>query len=103
MCAVSNVGDYYGRQWGVPGLGGSGQGPTLDWATKQDLAKLEHEVLEMKRLLIAAKEIDTKVGNKDCEMEEKIKTLKAVAKLVGVSLDDVFNPTASAAGVQKDE
>lgn len=92
MCAVSNIGDQYAGQW--PGAAGGAalfglfpQGPT-----KQEFEDLKREVLQMKELLKKAKAQDEAEGNKDCEMEEKLKILRAVAEAVGVSLDDVFGP-----------
>jgi len=103
MCVVSNVGDFYGRQWQPyiqqpqqePLQGGTGLG-SLDTFTfvapvsREEFEKLRAEVLEMKQLLIKAKEIDEKTGQPDCEMEDKVKVLKTVAKAFGVSLDEVF-------------
>lgn len=110
MCAVSNVGDNYQNQWqrqpwfnpqvqpgqgGIgPGTGGGGglSGPfTLSPPpTREEFDQLKKEVLEMKQLLIKAKAEDVATGQKDCEMEEKLKVLRAVADLVGVDLNDVI-------------
>lgn len=94
MCAVSMIGDNYRQQWqqmptNIPNsIGGMSQiqiGPT-----RYEFDELKKEVLEMKRLLINAKEIDEKTGQQNCEQEEKIKILKAVAIAVGVDLSEVF-------------
>ena len=92
MCAVSNVGDQYAGQWqqGAGSFPWAAQGPS-----KYEFEQLRQEVLEMKRLLLEAKEADRKAGNPDCEMEHKIKILKEVAALVGVSLEDVFKPATA--------
>lgn len=97
MCAVSNVGDFYSQKWSqnppqqVAGWSSlSQQQNQFGFVTREDFDQLRREVLEMKDLLIKAKEIDEKTGQKDCEMEEKIKVLRTVAEMVGVSLDDVF-------------
>ena len=92
MCAVSNVGDHFTGQWpqGAAGFQWPIQGPS-----PYEFEQLRQEVLEMRRLLLEAKETDRKAGNPNCEMEHKIKILKEVAALVGVSLDDVFKPATA--------
>lgn len=97
MCAVSNVGDAYSQKYnqgistGQP-YGGMGHA-TLVYVPpveRHEFEALKREVLEMKQELLKAKEEDIKNGEPDCEMEEKVKLLKAVAEAVGVSLDEVF-------------
>jgi flagellar biosynthesis/type III secretory pathway ATPase len=89
MCAVSNVGDYYQRQWQQPQYQQFITNPVE--VTRADFEALKREVMEMKDLLIKAKEIDVKTGQKDCEMEHKIALLKKMAEVVGISLEDVFH------------
>lgn len=57
---------------------------------KSDLDALRKEVEEMKALLNRALEYDKKNNEPHCEMEEKVALLKAVAKMVGVDLSEVF-------------
>lgn len=57
---------------------------------KKQLEELRKEVLEMKEILKVAKDYDERNNEPHCEMEEKVKLLKEVAKLVGVDLRDVF-------------
>ncbi len=96
MCVVSNVGDYYGQRFQPyqpqigGGIGGLGSGSILSSISREEFDQLKREVLEMKDLLLKAKEIDAKTGQPDCEQEDKVALLKAVAKAVGVSLDEVF-------------
>lgn len=100
MCAVSNIGDQYTRQWQPllqPGLhqgqGGGMMGQqvyTWPGPSREEFEALKKEVSEMKELLIKAKEEDKAAGIPDCEMEDKIKILKTVAEAVGVDLNDVF-------------
>lgn len=91
MCAVSMVGDYYSQKWqGQNQLTGLGQYTITNGPSQIEFDSLKKEVLEMKELLKRAKIYDEKNGEPDCELEEKIKTLRKVADLVGVSLDDVF-------------
>jgi len=95
---VSNIGDGYGdmfpQKWPqfypppvtiMPGV------------SQADFDALRREVQELKKLLEAAKKFDDATGQRDCEMEEKVKLLKAIAKLVGVDLGDVFNTTPASA------
>lgn len=92
MCVVSNVGDYYHDRW-RDFLNPTVQTGTITYSptvTKAEFDALKKEVEEMKRLLINAKEIDDKTGQKDCEQEEKVKILKEVAKLVGINLEDIW-------------
>lgn len=44
----------------------------------------------MKELLKKAIEYDKKNNEPHCEVEEKIATLKKIAEMVGVSLEDIF-------------
>ena len=88
MCVVSNVGDFYTQKWQpmVGTLSSSIEFPV----SRFEFEQLRKDVLEMKNLLIKAKEIDRKTNQPDCEKEDKIKLLKEISKLVGVSLDEVF-------------
>lgn len=90
MCTVSMIGDHYRDKWGG---GGIGQGfPFGQYATQQDLDALRREVLEMKELLKRAVEYDKTNNQPHCENEQKLAVLRAVAKSLGVSLDDVLGP-----------
>jgi len=114
MCVVSMIGDHfhdkwkdyintptpnplapltqpYPNPWGFPNNNSQNSSqvfPTL--ATKQELDELKKEVLEMKELLKKAIEYDKKNNEPHCEVEEKIATLKKIAEMVGVSLEDIF-------------
>jgi hypothetical protein len=90
------VGDFYGDKWKwVPT---SQPFPTVtqpqvtivSGVSREEFEQLRREVADMKELLIRAKRYDAENGEPDCELDEKIATLKRVADLVGVSLDDVF-------------
>lgn len=105
MCAVSNVGDHYTQQFQpfyqtqVVPRGGlvreATSGITLQPPVSRDeFDRLFREVTEMKQLLLKAKEIDEKTNQPDCEQEEKVALLKAVAKAVGVDLSEVFKDKA---------
>lgn len=96
MCMVSNVGDGWGQKFpehwpkfnppppqATPFVIPSG-------VSKEEFEALRKEVMELKKLLEAAKKFDEATGQPDCEMDEKVKLIKAIAKMVGVDLGDVF-------------
>jgi hypothetical protein len=62
----------------------------FSFVTKEEFEALKKEVLEMKALLIKAKEYDEKNNEPNCEMEDKVKLLKQVADMVGVDLKEIF-------------
>jgi hypothetical protein len=94
MCTLSFVGDSARDRWQpavypqYPPPGTNGQ--QLVIRQDVDVEALRREVAEVKELLIAAKEIDKRLGLADCEMEEKVEFLKAFAKLLDVDLSEVF-------------
>jgi len=105
MCVVSMVGDHYNDKW-KDWQPQSWPYPTtrpiqpvispntnITWpqgVSQVEFDKLKSEVLEMKKLLERALEYDKKNNEPHCEMEDKVKLLKQVAALVGVSLEDIF-------------
>ena len=109
MCVVSMIGDHYNEKWDewkkqipnaplTPPFSPNIHPPPnpLDdffkpkSPTKQEFEELKKEVEELKRLLQRAKEYDEKNNEPNCEIEDKMKFLKEVAKLVGVDLDEVL-------------
>lgn len=97
MCVVSNLGDQARKDWQpwtapVPGTFPNVQpGITLQpGITRAEFENLKTDVEEMHRLLLAAKEIDKRLGLADCEMEDKVEFLKKFAELLEVDLSDVF-------------
>lgn len=90
MCTVSMLGDEWSRRvppqypWAVPGYQFQ-TGPT-----RAEFEALKAEVVELKKLLLAAKEYDAKTGQPDCEDEDKVALLKRIAELVGIDLAEVF-------------
>lgn len=94
------IGDYYNKQWagGVQNLynnQGAALGDFKIGPNRYEFDELKKEVLQMKELLKAAKAYDEKTRQKDCELEEKVKILRAVADAVGVDLDEVFGKKTS--------
>lgn len=106
MCAVSYVGDYWAntapnrhpwiQPYTVPYIPISpsippGQSPyPSPNPTREEFEALKKEMEELKKLLKAAQEYDTKTGQHDCEMEEKIALIKKISKIVGVDFNDIF-------------
>lgn len=101
MCVVSNIGDSwrddFPRSWPQFPPPSKPETPNpLPWAIPQqvsqkDIDDLRKEVEELKKLLRAAKEFDEKTGQKHCEMEDKVRFIKQVAKSLGVNLEDVLD------------
>ena len=116
MCVVSMIGDHYNDEWDkwkklipnktvpYPPLTPNPEpekdfddfikklNPQSPLPTREEFETLKKEVEDLKKLLKRAKEYDEKNNEPDCEIEEKMKFLREVAKLVGVDLDEVFKP-----------
>lgn len=102
MCVVSMVGDHYNDKWQYLRSYTFPRPNTItvtsenvfndfsEIVSKQQFDELKKEVEELKKLLKRAKEYDEKNNEPNCEIEDKMKFLKAVAKLVGIDLDDVL-------------
>jgi hypothetical protein len=104
MCAVSYVGNYFANtfpqrypEWPLvnpgyyPSSGAAGIATTpVEYATKADLDAVRKEIQELKELLLAAKKYDEATNQPDCHMDDKVALIKAVAKAVGVDMNDVF-------------
>ena len=99
MCVVSMVGDHYHDKW-RPYFQPQPLNPQpipMDWEklfnpppTKAQFDALKKEVEDMKELLRKALEYDKKNNEPHCEIEEKMAILKAVAKGMGVDLNEIF-------------
>jgi len=97
MCAVSMIGDFYGNKFAPyvsPPLPLQPVVPQINWPVitvlPADFEQLKRDVAEMKELLKRAKDYDERNGEPACEKDEKVAVLKAVAKLVGVDLTEIF-------------
>lgn len=92
MCMVSNIGDSWAEQF--PDKWPKFTPPIITPdVTREEFNALRNEVIELKKLLEVAKKFDQATGQPDCQMEEKVKLIKAIAKLVGVDLGDVLEPS----------
>lgn len=93
---VSNISDQWKEQF--PQKWPDFTSPQNTWqsqgipagVSQVDFDALRNEVLELKKLLIAAKEFDDKTGQPHCEMDSKVELIKKIAKIVGVDLGNVF-------------
>lgn len=99
MCMVSNVGDGWAEKFPyhwpqIPPEPPAKIQLIQAGVSQAEFDALKKEVQELKKLLIAAKEFDKATGQPDCEMDDKVKLIKAIAKLVGVDMGDVFGNEA---------
>jgi hypothetical protein len=68
-----------------------------DYASKEDVEALRKELKALRELLEAAKKYDEDTGQPDCGVEEKVKWLRDLAKLLGLDWDEqVVTATNSA-------
>lgn len=101
MCVVSMVGDHYNDKWkdffpfipqpNQPNINPFDQKFKLPEISREEFNQLKREVEDLKKLLERAKAYDKANNEPNCEIEDKMKFLKEVAKLVGVDLDEVLN------------
>ncbi len=103
MCTVSNIGTGWGGTfpgrypWIQPYVPPYTPIPvTIPGVSKDEFDRLKREVLELRKLLAAAKAFDAATGQPDCEVDEKVALIKRIAEFVGVDLGDVFDGTATA-------
>ena len=64
--------------------------PPVPAPSQEEFDSLRREVEALKKLLRAAKIYDEETGQPDCETDEKIATLKKVADLLGIDLNDAL-------------
>ena len=100
MCMVSYVGTEWNRSVPIqypfvqPWI--QTPVPTISFTesvSREEFEALKHEIEELKKLLIAAKQFDAATGQPDCEMDEKVALIKRLADLVGVDLSEVLEMT----------
>lgn len=98
MCMVSNVGDYYNKDFWEKRYPWTQTIPTgistVDFeaepvATKEDISQLRKEIEAVKDLLKKAIELDKLTGEPDCQKEGKLKAFKEMARLAGIDLKDL--------------
>ena len=98
MCVVSFIGDHYSDKWKdkwEPYIPKPEDVQPFVFPhpqiSRQEFDNLKKEVEEMRELLRKAKIYDEKNNEPNCEIEDKMKLLREIAKLVGIDLDDVIN------------
>lgn len=107
MCAVSMISDHYMNKFNqnpynpYNNLGGGSAGGSSNISLSNPVSRIEFDelkkdIIEMKELLKRAVEYDKRTGQPDCEMKEKVAALKRISEIVGVSLEDVFEPIRKA-------
>lgn len=93
MCVVSMAGDYW-RDRTVPEKYPQWEGwvyPSAPPAvTREEFDQLKRDIEELKLLIKAAKRYDEQVGEPACEVEDKVALIKAMAKAVGVDMEDLL-------------
>lgn len=103
MCAVSNIGDMGRTMWPEPwqpapqpkpfvpyGPGGIPTSwPPNPLATPPYNGPTKEQFEEFLKMMRSAKKLDTLLGLKDCEMAEKLKWLKTIAKHLGIDVKDL--------------
>lgn len=92
MCTVSYIGDQASRSipeqypWTTQYIYHN----VVDVPSREEFEALKRELEALKELLKAAKKYDDATGQPDYEVDEKIDTLRKLAAIVGVDLDEIF-------------
>ena len=90
MCTISMVSDGWREQYPSKWPNFQPDQFQISQVSRTEFESLKREVEALKELLKAAKAFDTATGQPDCEMDDKVKLIKEVAKMVGVDLGDIF-------------
>lgn len=92
MCTVSMVTGYW-QENNLPKVppGLSHAGWNLNSVTREEFEALRKEVLELKKLLEAAKAYDNATNQHNCQKEENVKIIKQIAENLGVDLNDLLD------------
>lgn len=92
MCVVSAVGDNWNQRLPekFPWVNKSNPSVALFPVSRQEFEALQKEVKALRELLLAAKKFDEETNQPNCEVDEKVKLIKQIAKMVGVDMKDVF-------------
>lgn len=100
MCTVSNIGTGWGGTfpqrypWIQPYVEPKPYPspiPVIPGVSQDEFNRLKREVVELRKLLAAAKAFDAATGQPDCEVDEKVALIKRIAEFVGVDLGDVLD------------
>ena len=105
MCVVSAVGDHYSPGWKRfdnpmdldsirrinDGVDPSyWQGHLKPSFTQEEFNNLKQQVRDLKALLKIAVDYDRRNNEPNCEIEEKIATLRSVAGAFGIDIDEIL-------------
>lgn len=94
MCTVSMIGDFYNDKWAPrPWYSTVASPARIEYVlgmSREEFDALKKEVEEIKELIKRVKKYDEDHGEPNCEIEDKMKLLRRVAKAVGVELEDVL-------------
>lgn len=93
MCVVSAVGDTW--QQGFPERWPNVIRPNSTTyieipVSRQEFEALKAELEALKKVLKEAKLFDEATGQPDCEVDEKVGLIKALAEALDVDLEDIF-------------
>lgn len=85
MCVVSMVVDNWNDHF-------TQQSPAIQELNHElRIVQLERELELLKNQIKSAKAYDKKTGQPDCEDEEKVEKLKAIAKLLDLDISEVLD------------
>lgn len=112
MCVVSMVSDHYLDKWKERDWWHDGPGviptwpydtpvkpynpkpwvtPMVPWdpdkVSREEFDRVKQELEDLKQLLKRAKKYDEDNNEPDCEIDEKVETLKRIAKAFGVDIE----------------
>ena len=112
MCAVSFIGDDWRRRrgrdyepwiWPHPSIPNEPVFPPDFYppqkeitlpnnkkVTREEFNALKKEIEELKEELEKARQQDVDNGEPDCEMDDKVRLIKELAKLVGIDMQGIF-------------
>jgi len=88
MCTVSMILDNWNDHWKQPMQPTTW--PPTELSREMRIAQLERDVEFLKKQIESAKQYDAKTGQSDCESDEKIEKLKAIADLLDIDISDVI-------------
>ncbi len=88
MCVVSMIAKHYEDEFNKPNY--QDLFKSINNVTRGEFDALKKEVENMKTLLEKALKYDEENNEPDCYIDDKIETLKKIADLVGIDLEEVF-------------
>jgi hypothetical protein len=85
------VGDHYKDKWEYrfPQITPGNIEKLFQTISRQEFEQLKADVEELKKLWARAKEYDERTGQPNCEIEDKVALIKAMAKALNIDLKGV--------------